>query len=113
MSFRVVAVSHTTQRRQPAGSLLPCGHECVCLGACLTPSLCVPQVLLCFSRDTTVLDHFKYNSATPPKSYIQGETMCPFTKHTHTQTHPPAQELTRMPLQLHDHTCGCAAGLGY
>lgn len=35
------------------------------------------QVLLCFSRDTTVLDHFKYNSATPPKSYIQGEMMCP------------------------------------
>uniref|UniRef100_A0A3Q3X3U1 Rab-GAP TBC domain-containing protein n=1 Tax=Mola mola TaxID=94237 RepID=A0A3Q3X3U1_MOLML len=30
------------------------------------------QVLLCFSRDTAVLDHFKYNSATPPKSYIQG-----------------------------------------
>uniref|UniRef100_A0A3Q3RGW1 TBC1 domain family, member 19 n=1 Tax=Mastacembelus armatus TaxID=205130 RepID=A0A3Q3RGW1_9TELE len=30
------------------------------------------QVLLCFSRDTTVLEHFKYNSATPPKSYIQG-----------------------------------------
>lgn len=33
-----------------------------------------PQVLLCFSRDTAVLEHFKYNSATPPKSYIQGET---------------------------------------
>uniref|UniRef100_A0A3P9D1W7 TBC1 domain family, member 19 n=1 Tax=Maylandia zebra TaxID=106582 RepID=A0A3P9D1W7_9CICH len=31
------------------------------------------QVLLCFSRDTAVLEHFKYNSATPPKSYIQGE----------------------------------------
>ncbi|XP_036967614.1 TBC1 domain family member 19 [Acanthopagrus latus] len=31
------------------------------------------QVLLCFSRDTAVLDHFKYNSATPPKSYIQGK----------------------------------------
>uniref|UniRef100_A0A3Q3IHR1 Rab-GAP TBC domain-containing protein n=1 Tax=Monopterus albus TaxID=43700 RepID=A0A3Q3IHR1_MONAL len=30
------------------------------------------QVLLCFSRDTAVLEHFKYNSATPPKSYIQG-----------------------------------------
>uniref|UniRef100_A0A3P8ZWK3 Rab-GAP TBC domain-containing protein n=1 Tax=Esox lucius TaxID=8010 RepID=A0A3P8ZWK3_ESOLU len=30
------------------------------------------QVLLCFSRDTAVLDHFSYNSATPPKSYIQG-----------------------------------------
>ncbi|XP_039607194.1 TBC1 domain family member 19 [Polypterus senegalus] len=30
------------------------------------------QVLLCFSRDTTVLEHFKYNSATPPKSYIRG-----------------------------------------
>uniref|UniRef100_A0A3Q3GUQ1 TBC1 domain family, member 19 n=1 Tax=Labrus bergylta TaxID=56723 RepID=A0A3Q3GUQ1_9LABR len=31
------------------------------------------QVLLCFSRDTAVLDHFKYNSATPPKSYIHGK----------------------------------------
>ncbi|XP_028330910.1 TBC1 domain family member 19 [Gouania willdenowi] len=31
------------------------------------------QVLLCFSRDTTVLEHFKYNSATPPKSYIEGK----------------------------------------
>uniref|UniRef100_A0A3B5L0S2 TBC1 domain family, member 19 n=1 Tax=Xiphophorus couchianus TaxID=32473 RepID=A0A3B5L0S2_9TELE len=28
------------------------------------------QVLLCFSRDTAVLEHFKYNSATPPKSYL-------------------------------------------
>uniref|UniRef100_A0A8P4K7Q2 TBC1 domain family, member 19 n=1 Tax=Dicentrarchus labrax TaxID=13489 RepID=A0A8P4K7Q2_DICLA len=33
------------------------------------------QVLLCFSRDTAVLEHFKYNSATPPRSYIQGETI--------------------------------------
>ncbi|KAM9501058.1 TBC1 domain family member 19 [Clarias gariepinus] len=32
------------------------------------------QVLLCFSRDTAVLEHFNYNSATPPKSYIQGKT---------------------------------------
>ncbi|XP_068164677.1 TBC1 domain family member 19 isoform X2 [Antennarius striatus] len=31
------------------------------------------QVLLCFSRDTAVLDHFKYNSASPPTSYIQGK----------------------------------------
>ncbi|RXN00997.1 TBC1 domain family member 19 [Acipenser ruthenus] len=31
------------------------------------------QVLLCFSRDTVVLEHFNYNSATPPKSYIQGK----------------------------------------
>uniref|UniRef100_H2UKV9 Recombination signal binding protein for immunoglobulin kappa J region n=1 Tax=Takifugu rubripes TaxID=31033 RepID=H2UKV9_TAKRU len=31
------------------------------------------QVLLCFSRDTTVLEHFAYNSATPPRSYVQGE----------------------------------------
>uniref|UniRef100_A0A3B3ZYQ5 Rab-GAP TBC domain-containing protein n=1 Tax=Periophthalmus magnuspinnatus TaxID=409849 RepID=A0A3B3ZYQ5_9GOBI len=31
------------------------------------------QVLLCFSRDTAVLEHFKYNSATPPKSYIEGK----------------------------------------
>ncbi|XP_036407439.1 TBC1 domain family member 19 [Megalops cyprinoides] len=31
------------------------------------------QVLLCFSRDTAVLEHFRYNSATPPKSYIQGK----------------------------------------
>ncbi|CAG04574.1 unnamed protein product, partial [Tetraodon nigroviridis] len=30
------------------------------------------QVLLCFSRDTSVLEHFAYNSATPPKSYVQG-----------------------------------------
>lgn len=30
-----------------------------------------PQVLLCFSRDTAVLEHFNYNSATPPKSRIQ------------------------------------------
>nr|DBA29261.1 TPA: hypothetical protein GDO54_009504 [Pyxicephalus adspersus] len=31
------------------------------------------QVLLCFSRDTSVLEHFAYNSATPPKSYIRGK----------------------------------------
>ncbi|ELW61424.1 TBC1 domain family member 19 [Tupaia chinensis] len=31
------------------------------------------QVLLCFSRDTTVLGHFAYNSASPPKSYIRGK----------------------------------------
>ncbi|XP_037116479.1 TBC1 domain family member 19 isoform X2 [Syngnathus acus] len=31
------------------------------------------QVLLCFSRDASVLEHFKYNSATPPKSYIRGK----------------------------------------
>ncbi|OXB82923.1 UNVERIFIED_CONTAM: hypothetical protein H355_003365 [Colinus virginianus] len=31
------------------------------------------QVLLCFSRDTSVLEHFAYSSATPPKSYIQGK----------------------------------------
>ncbi|NXX12331.1 TBC19 protein, partial [Podargus strigoides] len=31
------------------------------------------QVLLCFSRDTSVLEHFSYSSATPPKSYIQGK----------------------------------------
>uniref|UniRef100_A0A672J4E1 TBC1 domain family, member 19 n=1 Tax=Salarias fasciatus TaxID=181472 RepID=A0A672J4E1_SALFA len=31
------------------------------------------QVMLCFSRDTVVLEHFKYNSATPPRSYIQGK----------------------------------------
>uniref|UniRef100_A0AAQ4QGV2 TBC1 domain family, member 19 n=1 Tax=Gasterosteus aculeatus aculeatus TaxID=481459 RepID=A0AAQ4QGV2_GASAC len=30
------------------------------------------QVLLCFSRDTAVLEHFKYNSATPPRSFVQG-----------------------------------------
>uniref|UniRef100_A0A3B3C1W9 TBC1 domain family, member 19 n=1 Tax=Oryzias melastigma TaxID=30732 RepID=A0A3B3C1W9_ORYME len=30
-------------------------------------------VLLCFSRDTAVLEHFKYNSATPPKSYVHGK----------------------------------------
>ncbi|XP_053259638.1 TBC1 domain family member 19 isoform X2 [Podarcis raffonei] len=30
------------------------------------------QVLLCFSRDTSVLEHFAYNSATPPKSYVRG-----------------------------------------
>uniref|UniRef100_A0A8B9LI38 TBC1 domain family, member 19 n=1 Tax=Astyanax mexicanus TaxID=7994 RepID=A0A8B9LI38_ASTMX len=34
------------------------------------------QVLLCFSRDTAVLEHFSYNSATPPKSYIQGNALC-------------------------------------
>ncbi|KAJ8397705.1 hypothetical protein AAFF_G00433940 [Aldrovandia affinis] len=28
------------------------------------------QVLLCFSRDTAVLEHFSYNSATPSKSHI-------------------------------------------
>uniref|UniRef100_A0A671VWW9 TBC1 domain family, member 19 n=1 Tax=Sparus aurata TaxID=8175 RepID=A0A671VWW9_SPAAU len=43
------------------------------------------QVLLCFSRDTAVLDHFKYNSATPPKSYIQGEPMSTSTR-AHTPT---------------------------
>nr|XP_014347960.1 PREDICTED: TBC1 domain family member 19 isoform X2 [Latimeria chalumnae] len=31
------------------------------------------QVLLCFSRDTSVLEHFTYNSASPPKSYIRGK----------------------------------------
>uniref|UniRef100_A0A674I0G5 TBC1 domain family member 19 n=1 Tax=Terrapene triunguis TaxID=2587831 RepID=A0A674I0G5_9SAUR len=31
------------------------------------------KVLLCFSRDTSVLEHFSYNSATPPKSYIRGK----------------------------------------
>ncbi|XP_072352636.1 TBC1 domain family member 19 isoform X5 [Scyliorhinus torazame] len=31
------------------------------------------QVLLCFSRDTLVLDHFSYSSASPPKSYIRGK----------------------------------------
>ncbi|XP_069781106.1 TBC1 domain family member 19 isoform X3 [Narcine bancroftii] len=30
------------------------------------------QVLLCFSRDALVLDHFNYSSASPPKSYIKG-----------------------------------------
>uniref|UniRef100_A0A8C3AFT5 TBC1 domain family, member 19 n=1 Tax=Cyclopterus lumpus TaxID=8103 RepID=A0A8C3AFT5_CYCLU len=43
------------------------------------------QVLLCFSRDTAVLEHFKYNSATPPRSFIQGERMS--RTHTHTYTH--------------------------
>ncbi|XP_051756935.1 TBC1 domain family member 19 isoform X2 [Ctenopharyngodon idella] len=32
------------------------------------------QVLLCFSRDTAVLEHFNYNSATPPKSRIQSKS---------------------------------------
>ncbi|TRY56636.1 hypothetical protein DNTS_011043, partial [Danionella cerebrum] len=32
-------------------------------------------VLLCFSRDTTVLEHFNYNSATPPTSCIQSTSM--------------------------------------
>ncbi|MEQ2174171.1 hypothetical protein GOODEAATRI_005042 [Goodea atripinnis] len=31
------------------------------------------KVLLCFSRDTAILEHFKYNSATPPKSFLHGE----------------------------------------
>ncbi|XP_067845169.1 TBC1 domain family member 19 isoform X2 [Heptranchias perlo] len=31
------------------------------------------KVLLCFSRDTLVLDHFSYSSASPPKSYIRGK----------------------------------------
>nr|XP_002119373.1 TBC1 domain family member 19 [Ciona intestinalis] len=31
------------------------------------------QVLLVFSRDTTVLDHFVHSSASPPKSYIRGK----------------------------------------
>lgn len=31
------------------------------------------QVLLPFSRDTCVLNHFSLNSATPPKSYIRGK----------------------------------------
>uniref|UniRef100_A0A8B9EFG3 TBC1 domain family member 19 n=1 Tax=Anser cygnoides TaxID=8845 RepID=A0A8B9EFG3_ANSCY len=31
------------------------------------------KVLLCFSRDTSVLEHFTYSSATPPKSYIRGK----------------------------------------
>ncbi|XP_051573680.1 TBC1 domain family member 19-like isoform X2 [Myxocyprinus asiaticus] len=32
------------------------------------------QVLLCFSRDTAVLEHFNYNSAMPPKSCIQSKS---------------------------------------
>ncbi|PIK48717.1 putative TBC1 domain family member 19 [Apostichopus japonicus] len=32
----------------------------------------IHQVLLLFSRDTTVLKHFAQSSATPPKSYIRG-----------------------------------------
>ncbi|XP_055067211.2 TBC1 domain family member 19 [Misgurnus anguillicaudatus] len=32
------------------------------------------QVLLCFSRDTAVLEHFNYNSATPPTSSIQSKS---------------------------------------
>ncbi|XP_030636679.1 TBC1 domain family member 19 [Chanos chanos] len=32
------------------------------------------QVLLCFSRDTAVLEHFNYNSATPPKSCVHGKS---------------------------------------
>ncbi|CAL8238485.1 unnamed protein product, partial [Merluccius merluccius] len=31
------------------------------------------QVLMCFSRDTAILEHFMYNSASPPKSFIQGK----------------------------------------
>ncbi|XP_059844986.1 TBC1 domain family member 19 isoform X1 [Hypanus sabinus] len=31
------------------------------------------QVLLCFSRDALVLDHFNYSSASPPKSYVKGK----------------------------------------
>lgn len=31
------------------------------------------QILLPFSRDTYILRHFTYNSATPPKSYIRGK----------------------------------------
>uniref|UniRef100_A0A8C4ZTW1 TBC1 domain family, member 19 n=1 Tax=Gadus morhua TaxID=8049 RepID=A0A8C4ZTW1_GADMO len=30
------------------------------------------QVLMCFSRDTAILEHFMYNSASPPRSFIQG-----------------------------------------
>lgn len=42
-------------------------HMCLYVGT----YLCfVFQVLLCFSRDTSVLEHFTYNSATPPKSSI-------------------------------------------
>lgn len=37
---------------------------------------CLLQVLLCFSRDTSVLEHFAYSSATPPKSYIRGNRSC-------------------------------------
>ncbi|XP_056613300.1 TBC1 domain family member 19 isoform X1 [Triplophysa dalaica] len=32
------------------------------------------QVLLCFSRDTSVLEHFNYDSATPPKSSIHSKS---------------------------------------
>lgn len=31
------------------------------------------QVLLIFSRDTWLLEHFNYSTATPPKSYIRGK----------------------------------------
>uniref|UniRef100_A0A8C4Z646 TBC1 domain family, member 19 n=1 Tax=Gadus morhua TaxID=8049 RepID=A0A8C4Z646_GADMO len=31
------------------------------------------QVLMCFSRDTAILEHFMYNSASPPRSFIQGK----------------------------------------
>ncbi|XP_060687301.1 TBC1 domain family member 19 isoform X2 [Hemiscyllium ocellatum] len=43
------------------------------------------QVLLCFSRDTLVLDHFSYSSASPPKSYIRGK----FALEDYTVVYPP------------------------
>ncbi|KPP71894.1 hypothetical protein Z043_109154 [Scleropages formosus] len=32
------------------------------------------QVLLCFSRDTAVLEHFNYSSATPPTCHTKGQS---------------------------------------
>lgn len=54
-------------------------------------------MLLCFSRDTAVLEHFKYNSATPPKSYIQGET----------SSHKPARAATHTRCTWDECFCLC------
>ncbi|KAL4630182.1 TBC1 domain family member 19 [Arapaima gigas] len=41
------------------------------------------QILLCFSRDTAVLEHFSCNSATPPASHAKGRTVCSSISHPH------------------------------
>lgn len=43
----------------------------------LRSSLTLPQVLLCFFRDTEVLSHFEHSSASPPLAVARGNTPSP------------------------------------
>lgn len=80
-------------------------HVCVGVSVFNTNPMC-SQVLLCFSRDTAVLDHFKYNSATPPKSVIQGEMVWPSSRtHTHHHHMNSQEQCFTNTTCLHTDTC--------